>query len=163
MGRSITVVVIALICLSLFACSANRNTQAGTYRFITPEEESVYGHYTRSGYREIFAFGDTIGNTYLVHVKPRENDPKITRTFIPVKIGSIYTLSLATSNKPVKIKPDMELFGRIDDQWWIDPSGNLNWPGLRVVNGKVYGAYISPDLVNIEGVLYIRSECTEHE
>jgi len=57
----------------------------------------------------------------------------------------------------------MELFGRIDDEWFINPTESKKGPILTVRNGKMYGAYTSHDLVNIEGVLYIRSECIEHE
>lgn len=80
-----------------------------------------------------------------------------------VQIGCNYTLSLTTSNKPIKVKSDMELFGRIDDEWFINPTESKKGPILTVRNGKMYGAYTSHDLVNIEGVLYIRSECIEHE
>jgi len=130
---------------------------------IPPLVECIYGFESLSGYREIFAFCDDYGNTYLVRVKARKGNAHIRNKITQVQIGCSYTLSLTTSNKPIKIKSDMVLFGRIDEEWFIDPTDNQNGPVLTVRNGKMYGAYTSPDLVNIEGVLYVRKECAKHE
>jgi hypothetical protein len=132
-------------------------------RLIPPIVESIYDFESLSGYREIFAFSDDHEITYLVRVKASKCITHNISNITLVKIGYDYTLRLATSNRPIKIKPDMELFGQIDEEWYIDPTDNPNGPKLIVRNGKMYGAYTSPDLVNIEGVLYIRKECAKHE
>ena len=157
------ITIVALVYISCLSCSVNKRAIKQSYIMISPLFECVYSSESLSGYREIFAFCDDYGNTYLVRVKARKANSHILNKITQVQIGCSYTLSLTTTNKPIKIKPDMVLFGRIDDEWSINPTASKKGPVLTVRNGKMYGAYTSPDLVNIEGVLYIRKGFAKHE